>query len=490
ILVYKDGIEKLTIESSLDGKGHEFGWIIPLPSVPTEFKKVSPGLIQTFSLAVQPKIIHDLKNEINALWRVALLITLMTLILVGTQSTTRIVLLIFLLFVSIIFFTPTLGVRFQGIAFRTSSGIRIYDVKEIGRYDLAVLEADNSEALNTWLLNNGFTGLSEKDESIVSDYVKDHWCFVAAKLRRENEGYSKPHPLSMSFVTDVPIYPVRLTGTTGADVYLELFVIAEKRAVCKQLTLDISDTYHLEQMKVRRVYQIEPLPGFVGKSYHQAIGHPDARKQMWDGCVLSRFSGVLTSESMSEDISLQLQTKESFRKFYYSHRGARGKALAFCFIFWCILPVVLAWPFFRAIKQGRKFLFLKWIAIPVLLFSFLIYGITYAVLPKTNIISTGGRRLPHWMSDYKERRLRAVEIQILAEEHDGFASMNKDEIATFLSDYFISKDTVNIFTGESIKIEDSPGNYTLIEDDRGIVWRTYSMEGYPDDCVLVPMDEN
>ena len=63
ILVYRAGIEKLTIESALDGKGHEFGWIIPLPSLPTEFKKVSPGLIQTFSLAVQPKVIHDLGRD-------------------------------------------------------------------------------------------------------------------------------------------------------------------------------------------------------------------------------------------------------------------------------------------------------------------------------------------------------------------------------------------------------------------------------------------
>jgi hypothetical protein len=60
ILVYKDDIEKLTIESSLDGKGQEFGWIIPLPSIPTEFRAVSPGLLQTFDSIVQRKIIHDL----------------------------------------------------------------------------------------------------------------------------------------------------------------------------------------------------------------------------------------------------------------------------------------------------------------------------------------------------------------------------------------------------------------------------------------------
>ena len=67
ILTYKDGIEKLTIESALDGQGREFGWVIPLPSKPTEFEKTSAGLINTFSLFVQPKIIHDLTRDIFTL---------------------------------------------------------------------------------------------------------------------------------------------------------------------------------------------------------------------------------------------------------------------------------------------------------------------------------------------------------------------------------------------------------------------------------------
>jgi hypothetical protein len=486
ILVYKGGIEKLTIESALEGKGREFGWIIPSPSTPTEFKEVSPGLVHTFSLAIQPKIVHDLRSEISSLWRIALLITFLTLILVGTKSMTRILSLISLLIISSVFFMPHLGVHFGGTAFSTSPGVRISDIKEIGSYDLAVLEADSSGALDIWLHDNGFTGLTEADQSIVSDYIKNRWCFVAAKLRRENDGYSKPHPLSMSFAADTPVYPVRLTGTTGGNVYLELFVIAGKRAVCKQLALDISDTYHLLKKKVQLVYQGGPLPGFFGKTYRQEIGHPDACEQMWDGCVLSRFSGVLTPELMSEDISLQLQTKGPFQKLWYSHRGARGKALISCLIFWCILPIVLSLAFIKSGKKIEKGVFFKRVIIPILLLSLLIYGITYFVLPKRDVISTGGKVTSHWISDYIERKHRVLEIEILAKEHDDFAGMSKNEIDKLLSDYFISKKTVNAFTGEPIKKEDSPGNYTLIEDDRGIVWRVYTLEGYPDDCVLVP----
>jgi len=65
ILVYKDAIEKLTIESALNGEGEEFGWIIPLPAKPTQFEKASPGLIKTFSLTLQPQIIHDLNESLR-----------------------------------------------------------------------------------------------------------------------------------------------------------------------------------------------------------------------------------------------------------------------------------------------------------------------------------------------------------------------------------------------------------------------------------------
>lgn len=43
ILVYRDGIETLIIESALEGPGQEFGWVIPLPSRPTRFEEASPG---------------------------------------------------------------------------------------------------------------------------------------------------------------------------------------------------------------------------------------------------------------------------------------------------------------------------------------------------------------------------------------------------------------------------------------------------------------
>ena len=83
-----------------------------------------------------------------------------------------------------------------------------------------------------------------------------------------------------------------------------------------------------------------------------------------------------------------------------------------------------------------------------------------------------------------------MEIALLADDHDGFADMSRDEIAAMVGEHFTSQKAANIFSGEPLRHEDSPGDYTIIEDERGIVWRTYSAKGYPEDYVLRPSTEH
>ena len=46
LVKYQGGTEALIIESTLDGEGGDYGWIIPVPNQPTKFDKVSPGLLK------------------------------------------------------------------------------------------------------------------------------------------------------------------------------------------------------------------------------------------------------------------------------------------------------------------------------------------------------------------------------------------------------------------------------------------------------------
>ena len=58
LVKYRAGTEALIVESTLNGEGGDYGWIIPVPSPPTKFDKVSPGLLKTMSHQIQPKIHH------------------------------------------------------------------------------------------------------------------------------------------------------------------------------------------------------------------------------------------------------------------------------------------------------------------------------------------------------------------------------------------------------------------------------------------------
>lgn len=487
ILVYRDGVEKLTIESALDGPGQEFGWVIPLPSRPTEFQAASPGLIKTLGWAIQPYITHDLRGELTFYGTLAAFVTLICLVLtLPASSPIRILLLVAVVFTFVSALMPSLqrAANFGG-SITDVSGVRVREVQEIGSYQLAVLDANDSGALALWLESNGFAGLNEADEAIVSDYIREKWCFVAARLRREQDGYSRPHPLSMSFASRAPIYPMRLTATAGNDVYLELFVIADKRAACDKLTLELADTYDQPERTPSNLSQESEEPGFVGRTYRQNVGHPAAVEHFWNGCILSKLCGVLKPQDMAQDIALQLRTHEPCRVHYFSRQGARGKAWTYGLSSWCILLAPLTLVFGRKTNlPGRRRVFCKHIISPALLLSLLIGTVTYAVLPKVDTRSVGIKGSPPRIYDAMQRKQMIFEAETIADEHGHFAGMNRDAAARLFEEYYASRGATNAFTSEPIKHEDSPGNYTVFQDDRGIVWRTYSLNGYPQDWVL------
>ena len=62
LIKYRDGAETLIIESTLNGSGKNFGWIIPVPGEPLRFEKLSPGLLKTLSVQIRPRI-HTVRPD-------------------------------------------------------------------------------------------------------------------------------------------------------------------------------------------------------------------------------------------------------------------------------------------------------------------------------------------------------------------------------------------------------------------------------------------
>lgn len=485
IIVYKDGVEKLIIESSLNGQGKEFGWIIPLPSRPTEFEKVSPGFLETLSSTIQPYIIHTPPVSLGPFCIFAGLITLLyfgILFLKLARFKTLhdpIFVISIIIIIGIILFMPPLNFSHSskggGFGSTAIPSIKVLEVQAIGSYELSVLEADSSEALEKWLTSNGFTTLTSKGEAIISDYIRSGWCFVAAKLRREAEGYSLPHPLAMSFTIDKPIYPMRLTAMAGGDVYLELFVIADKQATSRQLPLEVCDIYRSNNFYSNG----QILTEFWGRNYYQDIGHSDSPSYMWNRCYLSKMCGTLMPEDMKDDIAIELKSKQPYRRQYYSKRGAKERVSIFCLKAWLLLLIILTLISYKKLKQQNsiKFAFTE-IVLPLALFLLLVWGIIYTILPKVEAQTKTTEEFGYNL------RFNPYGSKVIAHEYDYLKGLSKDEFILEIADFYKFQGAKNIFTGQEIKQGESPGNYMILEDKRGIVFKGYFEGAFSHDYIL------
>ena len=488
VMVYRDGVEKLIIESTLNGEGEEFGWVIPLPNVPSEFQAVTPGFVEAISQSVQPKITHNIVGTIIVIIiSICVLIWFVFWALLKTDRVfINLLIVLVVVFLLAAILMPALGkVKRMATGMGYVKGVKVLDSQEIGSFDLKVLEARQSEALNEWLKVNGFAKLNEDEDRIVSGYIDDGWCFVASKLRREGNGFSVPHPLSMTFESDKAVYPMKLTGAVGSDVYLELFVIADRTATAETLTFEFCDEFKISD-KAKTVYADEEreLKGYVGKTHNgAAIGHPMMFETAWEGAYISRLSGSLSPGQMDEDIIVDFEEGRAYKKHYYSKRAAEQLGTIFAGAVLSGILIVGGVKHKRIItgKGGRQFALVN-ILLPALLVAAAAYCSGYVYVDKTEVKSLG-RYSTRMIDGYFVKEM-FMATYLMSGEIDGLKNMSRDEAEVEVREYMKEYEPEFRYINGAIKTGDMPGDYEVIKDERGVVVRCYLSGGFPVDFVL------
>lgn len=103
--------------------------------------------------------------------------------------------------------------------------VTVLETKRVDIYDTAVLEASDAKALREWLEKAGYPYPDDKDH-LLAHYVQKNWYFVVAKIADDAAGYASSYlreghatPLSLTFDTTVPVYPLKISGPSskGAD---------------------------------------------------------------------------------------------------------------------------------------------------------------------------------------------------------------------------------------------------------------------------------
>lgn len=96
LIVWRDGVETLVIETSFEGGGKELAWVVPTPAIPT-VEATTPGLFSTLRSVFLPRITGLAEYTFVAarliVWMTAFLLVVGYVLRPGVSNAMRFVLL-------------------------------------------------------------------------------------------------------------------------------------------------------------------------------------------------------------------------------------------------------------------------------------------------------------------------------------------------------------------------------------------------------------
>lgn len=444
ILAHRDGKETLVVESSLEGGRGAYGWIIPVPATPTRLEKVSPGLLRTIALQTEPQIRNaKFPGELVIVFAFLALFTPFALFMRRPLW-----LLVFLGLTGFIVLPNFLQFRMGASGDAPTPRIEEISRRQIGSYETAVLGAASAADLNAWLRENGFAQIPAAGAPAVEEYVAKKWRFVAAKLTLGEDGLAAPHPLLIEFPAPSPVYPMKLTALAETKLRLELFVVARERAT--------PGGYRLRTEFCDTLSQAENESGerLRSQTFGRTVAQADLGRILWDGCVLTRLAGEVAPEAMREDLLPGFTAVKPELLTLFSRDAAKKEAAEWAALVYGLgILVVSCLP---AAWRLRAFIALAVVTPAVSLASYIAAG------EKVDVVVIGRSRS-------NLEGLRSSLVAYIAEyegtpEADALASGGPDGPPRTAREQLLKQiwvESGNPYTGEPLRVEDSPGNFTV-----------------------------
>jgi hypothetical protein len=141
------------------------------------------------------------------------------------------------------------GGRGIGVGVKLST-VEVIKQERIGIYDTVILKATVAQDLQNWLNDNGYH-ISEKAIPVISDYLKRGWIFTAIRvnLQSAKTGWNGQQegllePLSFTFNSPSPVYPLKISSLNAGSSEILLYVVAEKCVLSGILDTEVADHYY------------------------------------------------------------------------------------------------------------------------------------------------------------------------------------------------------------------------------------------------------
>lgn len=320
VLMFEDGKETLILQSKYKTveveDANSLAWVVPVPSVPelaSMHARMARRIFWRLSRRSAPKVIPTVKilvfvsTVVLCSFLIAKVLNwfLAKLVKRGAKASTvrtwRVGIYVVLVMLIVLVLMPRLA-RVRG----GGGGVDVLKAETVGIYDVKVIRGDDASAVTEWLKDNGF-GFEKRDSEAFDQYVKKGWCFVTAKIGEKVDSRSRgaiseglAAPLILRFDSKEAVYPMALTGTTGENTEVLLYVLSDHKMECG------------ERLKLAFFGKMwSPFdPRYFSKVEFIEFLH-DAAERSWQMC---KFKGTLKPYQMQEDIVFrQAKDDEPYR---------------------------------------------------------------------------------------------------------------------------------------------------------------------------------
>lgn len=475
LIHWADGVQTLVIDTHFTGEGERFAWIVPTPAVP-EVEVATPGLFPTLQSVFAPRIIVE--DDVPPVAGVAALILLLAgpvwfvrvRVAAGESRVLGVLAIAAAFVVAVGALLPSLGAARRGPA--GGSEVNVLNRQMIDRYEIATLAATEGDALVRWLRENGFH-VSPGVLAGIDAYIRDGWVFTAVKLADDDGEFDtrKSPPLSLRFAAGQPVYPLRLTGIANGPLDVELYVFGPGRAAAKHFTVT-----HCEKPSYP---PHDPESGRY-KSESLEVLHPDLRQRVHEAQVATVLRATLTPEQMARDATIEWHPFRAAVTRKYS--GGAASAIAAntaisLLLIGCVGVTVVG----RRRKWSRRRL---GSAMAAGLVSVAAIGLsTWLALPKIQVTRVVGPDIRNSVEH------RSIHVEFYFAVKTGPPAMPLQAWARNVLDRPAGEHDRpgrlrNLITGGTIRFEDSPGNFILMDTEKGLVYRWFDRRGAPHDLPL------
>ena len=173
-------------------------------------------------------------------------------------------------------------------------GVGVLERQRLGPFEVTTLSAGDSRALATWLTSHGYHLPGRLAEGL-KPYVAKHWTYTAIKLAPQHGRLTgQLDPLRVSFASNAPVYPIRLSRLAKTAQSVHLYVLAPHR-------VDVSG--------------LHMTTAFAGRVTPGQVASPDLRTMLGGGAFLTELvrQGIRPAE-FTGDLSLNDTADTPYRQ--------------------------------------------------------------------------------------------------------------------------------------------------------------------------------